>query len=142
MWQIEGWLSAEAARASRWNRSRVCGDAVIPPGKTFIATSRSRRVSLARYTSPIPPAPSGLTISYGPRRVPGGWDNCLLRLPRKRERHVLARVIPAADGDDDVLLAVDRVGHRRSALRRRHPHRADLLPLRLFVRAQHRAARM
>ena len=31
-----------------------------------MATVRSNRVSRARYTSPIPPAPSGPTISYGP----------------------------------------------------------------------------
>lgn len=32
-------------------------------GRTLIATSRSNRVSRARYTSPMPPAPSGDTIS-------------------------------------------------------------------------------
>src|SRR5262250_3826528 len=36
-----------------------------------MATVRSRRVSRARYTSPIPPAPSGPTTSYGPSLVPG-----------------------------------------------------------------------
>ena len=36
----------------------------------FNATSRFNRVSRARYTSPIPPAPRGAMISYGPRRVP------------------------------------------------------------------------
>ena len=35
-----------------------------------MATSRCRRVSRARYTSPIPPAPIGATISYGPSFVP------------------------------------------------------------------------
>src|SRR6516165_664761 len=70
MVQILGWLSAEAARASRWNRSRVCGDAVKASGRTLMATPRSRRVSLARYTSPMPPAPSEDWISYGPRRAP------------------------------------------------------------------------
>jgi hypothetical protein len=37
-----------------------------------IATSRPSRVSLARYTSPIPPAPRGAIISYGPNLVPAG----------------------------------------------------------------------
>ena len=46
MVQILGWLSAEAARASRWKRSSVCGDAVTPSGRTLMATTRSRRVSL------------------------------------------------------------------------------------------------
>src|SRR5262245_6986961 len=44
---------------------------------------RSRRVSRARYTSPMPPAPSGVSISYGPSRVPA--LSCILlpvlRLP-------------------------------------------------------------
>ena len=36
----------------------------------LIATSRSSRVSRARYTSPKPPAPTAARISYGPMRVP------------------------------------------------------------------------
>src|SRR5213080_3722458 len=39
-------------------------------GRILIATDRSSRVSRARYTSPIPPAPSGATTSYGPSCVP------------------------------------------------------------------------
>jgi hypothetical protein len=39
-------------------------------GKILMATSRESRVSFARYTSPIPPAPSEATISYGPSLVP------------------------------------------------------------------------
>src|SRR4051812_38972198 len=35
-----------------------------------MATSRLRRPSRARYTSPMPPAPRGAVISYGPTRVP------------------------------------------------------------------------
>src|ERR1700730_431755 len=35
-----------------------------------MATMRSNRVSRARYTSPMPPAPSGDWISYGPSFVP------------------------------------------------------------------------
>jgi hypothetical protein len=35
-----------------------------------MATVRSSRVSRARYTSPIPPAPIGSWISYGPSLVP------------------------------------------------------------------------
>ena len=37
--------------------------------RTLMATSRPSRVSRARYTSPIPPAPSP-RISYAPSRVP------------------------------------------------------------------------
>src|ERR1700722_3779768 len=39
-------------------------------GKTLMATSRRRRESRARYTSPLPPAPKRETISYGPSLVP------------------------------------------------------------------------
>src|SRR6187397_2123780 len=35
-----------------------------------MATSRSRRVSRAFHTSPMPPAPRAERISYGPTRVP------------------------------------------------------------------------
>jgi hypothetical protein len=40
------------------------------PERTLSVTSRPRRVSRARYTSPTPPAPSGARISYGQRCVP------------------------------------------------------------------------
>src|SRR5262245_52456459 len=63
-----GWDSAATARASRWNRDRDSGSFASRSARTLIATSRSSRVSRARYTSPIPPAPSGPRISYGPRR--------------------------------------------------------------------------
>ena len=69
--QIEGCESAEIARASRSKRSRIAGSSACRPSNTLIATNRPSRVSFALYTSPIPPAPSGETISYGPRRVPG-----------------------------------------------------------------------
>src|SRR5512133_1031418 len=36
-----------------------------------MATSRPRRGSRARKTSPMPPAPRGERISYGPSFVPG-----------------------------------------------------------------------
>src|SRR4029079_12396914 len=71
---------------------------------------------------------------------------CSLRRPPlrfgKAERDVLTRVIAAADCDDDVLTHVHDVGHRRPALDRRHPDRADLLPRRLVIRAQHRSSRV
>src|SRR5437773_12048775 len=59
-----GWFSDAIARASRWNRS------LNRSRETLMATVRPRRVSRARYTTPMPPAPSGAWISYGPRRVP------------------------------------------------------------------------
>src|SRR5262249_14650531 len=64
------------------------------------------------------------------------------RACREAERDVFARVRATADGNHDVLLATDRVGHRRTALRSRHPDRAYLLARLFVVRAQHRPARM
>src|SRR5580704_17601049 len=52
------------ARASRSKRSEKASL------DSFMATIRSRRVSRALYTSPMPPAPIGFRISYGPRRDP------------------------------------------------------------------------
>ncbi len=43
-------------------------------GSTLIATSRFSRSSRARYTSPMPPAPTEETISYGPSREPALRD--------------------------------------------------------------------
>ncbi len=57
-----GWLSAATARASRRKRSSRSGLEAIPAGSTLIATSRLSFVSVARYTSPIPPAPIAAVI--------------------------------------------------------------------------------
>ena len=65
-----GCSSAEAARASCTNRARRTGSATSAAGSTLMATSRSRRASRARYTSPIPPTPIVSTISYGPSLRP------------------------------------------------------------------------
>jgi serine/threonine protein kinase len=50
--------------------------AVNSGGRNFSATSRPSFVSRARYTFPIPPAPSGATISYGPSFVPEARTMC------------------------------------------------------------------
>src|SRR5215472_471379 len=55
------------------SRSNLCfrtGSLESCSGRILTATVLSSRVSFARYTSPIPPAPSGETISYGPSFVP------------------------------------------------------------------------
>src|SRR5262245_5590284 len=41
-----------------------------------MATSRPSRVSRARYTVAIPPAPSGVTTRYGPIRPPSPMAMC------------------------------------------------------------------
>jgi hypothetical protein len=65
-----GWESAAMAFASFSKRATAAPSAVAPPRSTLIATSRSRRWSRARYTSLMPPAPIGSTISYGPILLP------------------------------------------------------------------------
>jgi hypothetical protein len=42
-----------------------------------MAIDRFRFVSVARYTSPMPPTPIWAVTSYGPRRVPGCSGNGL-----------------------------------------------------------------
>src|SRR5215472_17588959 len=56
--------------ASRSNRCFRARSPDISFGRIFMATVLSSRVSFARYTSPIPPAPSGARIWYGPSFVP------------------------------------------------------------------------
>src|SRR5437868_5187312 len=67
----------------------------------------------------------------------------ILRLMSSRGQSIcdeLARVRAAADGENDVLLAVEHVCHRRAALRRSHVDGADFFAAGLVVGAQHRAA--
>src|SRR5712691_10453389 len=70
MARMLGWLSAATARASCSKRRSRSVSAANDTGITLIATSRPSRGSRARYTSPIPPAPSGARTSYGPSFVP------------------------------------------------------------------------
>ena len=58
-----GCESDEIVFASRSSRCRSSALADRCAGSTLTATSRPRRVSFARYTSPMPPAPTGATIS-------------------------------------------------------------------------------
>jgi hypothetical protein len=57
-----GWLREATARASRRNRSSRSGLDSIPAGSTLSATSRPSFVSVARQTSPMPPAPRAAVI--------------------------------------------------------------------------------
>ena len=100
-----GWFSDASTSASRWKRASRSGSVASDVGRILTATWRLSRVSVARYTSPMPPAPSGETISYGPRRVPG------VRLTTKpaglygRARRPGGP--PAAVGDGDSLNRLD-----------------------------------
>src|SRR5712691_725878 len=58
------------ASASRSKRSENCTP------ETLIATSRFKRGSRARYTSPMPPAPICARISYRPSFVPTESSTC------------------------------------------------------------------
>src|SRR5437763_11724914 len=64
------WESCDMVRASRSKRSFRLGLETKCPERTLMATSRPRRVSRARYTSPMPPAPNCPVTSYGPNLVP------------------------------------------------------------------------
>src|SRR5712692_4821871 len=72
MW---GWDNADIVFASRSKRWRTSDEDERWGGNTLIATVRSSRVSRAFHTSPMPPAPRGETISYGPSRVPAPITN-------------------------------------------------------------------
>src|SRR6266496_3902018 len=88
-----GWLRAEAARASWTKRRRRLSSAIRSAGRTLIATSRPRRVSRARYTSPIPPAPTSERTSYDPSFEPG--FRAISVLPEVLDHHeVAAPVLP------------------------------------------------
>ena len=54
---MAGWLRAATARTSFWKRTSAA-ESAAGPGSTLSATSRPRRRSRARYTQPMPPAPS------------------------------------------------------------------------------------
>ena len=71
MGQTHGWLSAATACPSRRNRANERASPGDDPIRILIATSRFNRVSRARYTSLMPPVPSGALISYAPSLVPG-----------------------------------------------------------------------
>lgn len=59
---MPGWFNEPAARASRSMRARSERSPLLSFGSNLSATSRPRRSSTARNTSPIPPEPSGATI--------------------------------------------------------------------------------
>src|SRR3954462_8476828 len=73
-----GWLSADARVASRRSRSSASSSLFESATRTrritFKAMSRPRRGSCARYTSPMPPAPSCARTRYGPTEAPSVND--------------------------------------------------------------------
>ena len=76
-----GCESAAMACASRSNRASAAGSSVTAAGTILMATSRCRRLSRARYTSPMPPAPSRPVISVRTKER------------ARSERHLRSRII-------------------------------------------------
>jgi hypothetical protein len=69
------------------NRAGFAGEALCECAlDTLIATSRSSRESWARYTSPMPPAPMGARILYGPSSVPAESGISLIQLSVSDQR--------------------------------------------------------
>src|SRR5215510_11211521 len=132
------WLSDASTWASRLKRASRSGSRSNACGRIFRATSRLSRVSRPRYTSPVPPAPGGARISYGPSFVPDGrdiyrelilWqeldgDNCFLACRRGAFTHgdVDAHRLlegPAAHAAGQIVAIRDEVhvGHLRHFVR-------------------------
>src|SRR5438270_8524234 len=102
------------ALASRSNRIFSFASFANSDGRILTATVRPRRVSRAEYTSPIPPAPSGAMISYGPRRAPGASFTERLRIHRGRvlpERRQNGRLCPVGSCEqlDHLSAGIDDV---------------------------------
>src|SRR5580704_15792789 len=64
----------------------------------------------------------------------------ILRRRWQLERDQLTRIVAAADGEDDVLLTIEHISHRRAALGGGYVNRADFFAGGLVVGAQHRTA--
>src|ERR1017187_5810503 len=110
-----GWFSAARLRASLSKRATRPWSWKNSSVSTFSATSLPSFVSFARYTSPMPPAPSGARISYGPRRAPAASVKrpSSSRIPRTLDagdplgRHEARDLLPFREAD---LLPVGRDG--------------------------------
>src|SRR5712691_8951807 len=130
-----GWLSCEMVFASRSKRSFSCAFSANSAGRTLMATLRSSRVSRALKTSPIPPAPIGATISYGPRRLPelivmDVWaDSTLFAFVSHANPGSLVRCERPADGARGLdllrIALTDKNGRRRIAGEQRAGHRVE-----------------
>src|SRR5262245_10906038 len=99
-----------------------------------MATCRFRFVSVARCTSPMPPAPSADRISYGPSRDPGskvsGWS--VIRQLLTHARLAVNEVVHDHEIPRGTVIAirhVSRIGAERSVpgcdLHRRHQPRGE-----------------
>ena len=114
-----------AGRASRAKRARRSGSAVKCDGRILIATSRPSLLSRARYTSPMPPAPSGGVNPAGSDLTFRSSESTLVpsaattppaaRGTAPTPTHIRAATpLPVA-----ALLPVSRVHSRSASIRRR-----------------------
>ncbi len=94
------WFSEARICASRLKRATRSGSDANVGGRTLMATCRPSAVSVARYTSPMPPAPSSDSIRYGPN----------LRA------HHSGVIISEQIGNDLVNRTVDREGFGSASL--------------------------
>src|SRR5689334_17416119 len=78
-----GWFNDARTSASRLKRAIRAASLAKVSGNSLMATSRFSLVSRARYTSPIPPAPSADRISYGPICEPAASDIGVLILHQR-----------------------------------------------------------
>ena len=86
-----------------------------------MATDRPRRVSEARYTSPIPPVPMEPTISYGPSRAPAARD-MVFQSPELTNRwKIKSQFIRPGHDLDDLLVALFAPTERQVVCARHHP---------------------
>src|SRR5438105_11168214 len=114
-------------------------------GSYFSTRHRSRRPTARLFAKPPRDVTARRPVQYFV--PPAGGDLLILSAQlgrarfarRETVREIFARIVATADGDDDVLPAVHHVSHRGAALRCRHPDRADFLPHRFIVGAQHGA---
>src|SRR5260370_42384551 len=106
----------------------------------------AREATKPAMRAPLEPGQPRDISSLRGHRLPLRWNarETARSFPhgRKRVSDVFAGIGPAADGHNDVLLAVDHVGHRRARLRSRHIDRAYFFAGHLVVSTDHRAARL
>ena len=105
MMQMLRWLVADAACASRRNRCCAPSSWLHCGGRNFRATARPSLVSIALYTTPIPPPPILATTSYWEMILPIRGSAAVLskienhgRYTTGKRRPRTVRRAPAAGG--------------------------------------------
>ena len=133
-----GWFSPAAAFASRWKRFSKLMFSLKWRGNTFSATIRSRDVSRALRTTPIPPRPTSPRILYfgcasAMDTLPLFPDTALCSEPpchseadpRKTPELIALRCLPTS------ILATHRRGNHRIILRKSPSYVATSVSLHL-----------